>query len=92
MHVRKVEIFIYSLLSPAEKLSLAKRLKPDLIPIIRHSNKGNASQYFNLVSDFERLNIGEISIKILRANFTEFRQVPNQVYLYFHIFSSYSHM
>ena len=38
MHVRKVEIFIYSLFSPAEKLSLPKRLKSDLIPIIRYSN------------------------------------------------------
>ena len=44
MHVRKVEIFIYSLFSPAEKLSLPKRLKSDLTPIIWYSNKGNASQ------------------------------------------------
>ena len=47
MHVRKVEIFIYSLFSPAEKLSLPKRLNSDLIPIIRDSNKGkNSSQPF----------------------------------------------
>ena len=44
MHVRKVEIFIYSLFSPAEKLSLPKRLKSDLTPIIWYSNKENASQ------------------------------------------------
>ena len=51
MHVRKVEIFIYSLFSPAEKLSLPKRLKSDLTPIIRYSNKGNTSRLF---SDYER--------------------------------------
>ena len=76
MHVRKVEIFIYSLFSPAEKLSLPKRLKSDLIPIIRYSNKGkNSSQPICCSQTLHNL----ISTKF-PSKFYEFPSVPNHAF------------